>query len=59
MKQELEMHVDYAIRIQNMRVATNHNATMLKSAQADQETIAEQARIITRLERELELARAP
>lgn len=43
-----------------MTEATNHNATiahMLKSAQADQEKIAEQARIITRLARELELAR--
>ena len=41
-----------------MTEATNHNATMLKSAQADQEKIAEQARIITRLESELKLARA-
>ena len=44
-----------------MTEATNHNATiaaMLKSAQADQEKIAHQARTIERLEREIELARA-
>lgn len=42
-----------------MTEATNHNATiaaMLKSAQADQEKIAEQAREIERLKRKLELA---
>jgi len=44
-----------------MHESTNHNdtiAAMLKSAQADQDKIAEQARTITRLERELELARS-
>ena len=41
-----------------MTEATNQNdtiAAMLKNAQADQEKIAEQARIITRLESELVL----
>lgn len=44
-----------------MTEATNDNATissMLKASQADQETIAEQARRVSRLERENEELKA-